>query len=90
MKSNQMTSIMVIILLLFLNIVEQIFLLCFAPEHTHTHTLGYNEFDFLKKFKNTDPLMGAKFKSKTHFLITFLFMALFFVRFASKLEKSTW
>ncbi len=25
-------------------------------------TLGYNEFDFF----NTDPLMGAKFKSKTH------------------------
>ncbi len=26
---------------------------------------------FLKKIKNTDPVMGAKFKSKTHLLNTF-------------------
>jgi hypothetical protein len=27
--------------------------------------VGYNEFDFFWKIKNTDPLMGEKFKSKT-------------------------
>jgi hypothetical protein len=32
-----------------------------------TYTVGYKIFffDFVKKIKNTDPLMGAKFKSKT-------------------------
>ncbi len=51
-------------------------------------TSGYNEFDFFKKTKNTDPLMGAKFKSKTHLLNTFfLFLAPFFARLASKFEK---
>jgi hypothetical protein len=44
--------------------------------------------------KNTDPLMGAKFKSKTHLLNTFLifgavFMGPFFARLASKFEKRT-
>ena len=34
-------------------------------------TLGYNEFDFFLKIKNTDHLMCAKFKSKTHLLNTF-------------------
>jgi hypothetical protein len=34
-------------------------------------TIGHNEFDFFLKIKNTDPLMGAKFKSKTHLLYTF-------------------
>jgi hypothetical protein len=33
--------------------------------------LGYNEFHFLKIIKNTDPFMGAQFKSKTHLLNTF-------------------
>jgi hypothetical protein len=34
--------------------------------------LGYNELDFFWKIKNTDPLMGAKLKSKTHLLYRFL------------------
>jgi hypothetical protein len=51
-------------------------------------TLGYNEFDFLKKIKNTDPLMGAKLKSKTHLLNMFFdFLRRFFGRLASKFEK---
>jgi hypothetical protein len=34
--------------------------------------VGYKEFDFfLTKTKNTDPLMGAKFKSNTHLLTQF-------------------
>ncbi len=33
-----------------------------------TWPLGYNEFDL---FLDTDPLMGAKLKSKTHLLNTF-------------------
>jgi hypothetical protein len=28
-------------------------------------TIGYNEFDFFKKMKNIDSLMGANLKSKT-------------------------
>jgi hypothetical protein len=53
--------------------------------------VGYNEFDFLKKIKNTVPLMSAKFKSKTHLLYTFfLFLATFFARLASKFEKKTY
>jgi hypothetical protein len=36
-----------------------------------TCLLGYNEFDFFQKMKNTDPLMGAKLKSKTHLQNTF-------------------
>ncbi len=43
----------------------------------------------IKKIKNTDPLMCAKFKSKTHLLNMFLILAPFFARFASKFEKST-
>jgi hypothetical protein len=34
-------------------------------------TVGYNEFDLFLEIKNTDPLMDAKFKSKTHLLNTF-------------------
>ncbi len=34
-------------------------------------TVGYNEFDFILKIKNTDPLMGAKFKYKKHLLNKF-------------------
>jgi hypothetical protein len=34
-------------------------------------TLGYNECDFFKKIKNTDPLTGATFKSATHLLYMF-------------------
>jgi hypothetical protein len=44
------------------------------PRHVHFVqycTVGYNEFDFFLKLKNTDPLMGAKLKSKTHLLNTF-------------------
>jgi hypothetical protein len=41
------------------------------------HAVGYNEFDFFWKMKNTDPLMGAKFKSKKHLLNIFLFWAVF-------------
>jgi hypothetical protein len=45
---------------------------------------------FLKKINNTDPVMGAKFKSKTNLLHTFfLFLAQFFARLASKFEKSS-
>jgi hypothetical protein len=33
--------------------------------------LGYNEFDFFLEKKNTDPLMGAKLKSKTRLQNTF-------------------
>jgi hypothetical protein len=33
--------------------------------------LRYNEYDFFKKMKNTDPLIGAKLKSKTHLQNTF-------------------
>jgi hypothetical protein len=43
---------------------------------------------FLKKIKNTDPVMGAKFKFKTHLLYRFfLFLAPFFARLASKFEN---
>ncbi len=35
--------------------------------------LGHNEFDFFQKMKKTDPLMGAKLKSKTHLPKKFLF-----------------
>jgi hypothetical protein len=52
-------------------------------------SLGYNEFDFFKKIKNTDPVMGAKFKSKTHLQNTFFdFFKPFFARLASKFSKS--
>jgi hypothetical protein len=33
--------------------------------------LGYDELDFFMKMKNTDPLMGATLKSKTHLQNTF-------------------
>ncbi len=39
--------------------------------------------------KNTDPVMGAKFKSKTYLQITFFIFEPFFGRLASKFEKST-
>ncbi len=39
--------------------------------------------------KNTDPLMDAKLKSKTHLLKTFFdFLNRFFARLASKFSKS--
>jgi hypothetical protein len=41
---------------------------------------------FLNKIKNTDPLMGAKFKSKTHLLNSFFIFGLF-ERLASKFLK---
>jgi hypothetical protein len=51
--------------------------------------IGYNEFDFFKKIKNTDPLMGAKLKSKTHLQNTFLkIFEPFFACLASKFSKS--
>ncbi len=34
-------------------------------------TVGYNEFDFFLEMKNTDPVIGAKLKSKTHLQNTF-------------------
>ncbi len=43
-------------------------------------TLGYNEFDLFLKMKNTDPLMGAKLKSKTHLLSTFFDFLSHFLR----------
>jgi hypothetical protein len=53
--------------------------------------LEYNEIDFFLKIKNTDPLIGAKFKSKAHLLHTFfLFLEPFFARLALKFEKSTY
>jgi hypothetical protein len=42
--------------------------------------LGYNEFYFFKKIKNTDPLMGAKLKSKTHLPNTFFYFLSRFLR----------
>jgi hypothetical protein len=42
--------------------------------------LGYNEFDFFYKINNTDPLMGAKFKSKTHLLNRFVYFWRHFLR----------
>jgi hypothetical protein len=53
---------------------------------------GTTNLTFLKKMKNTDPLMGAKF-SKTHLLLLytlyfFLFLAQFLAPLASKFEKS--
>jgi hypothetical protein len=51
--------------------------------------VGYNEFDFFKKMKNTNPVMDVKLKSKTHLQNTFfLFFEPFFARLASKIEKS--
>jgi hypothetical protein len=46
-------------------------------------TIGYNEFDFFRKIKNTDPLMGAKFNLR-HILLYkfFLFLAPIFARLA--------
>jgi hypothetical protein len=45
---------------------------------------------YFYKMKNTDPLMVAKLKSKTHLLKTFFdFFEPFFARLASKFEKST-
>jgi hypothetical protein len=49
--------------------------------------IGYNEFDFCWKIKNTGPLMGAKLKSKT--LRFFIFNAVF-ARLALKFDKSTY
>jgi hypothetical protein len=43
-----------------------------GPQLPRECALGYNEFDFFKEIKNTEPLMGAKFKSKTHLLNIFL------------------
>jgi hypothetical protein len=45
---------------------------------------------FLKKIKKSDPLMGAKLKSKTHLLNIrfFIFFEPFFARLASKFSKS--
>jgi hypothetical protein len=41
------------------------------------------------KMKNTDPLMGAKLKSKTHLQNTFFdFLSCFFTRLGSKFSKS--
>ncbi len=37
-----------------------------SPNHTPTRV---QQIWFLKKIKNTDPLMGAKFKSKTHLFL---------------------
>ncbi len=51
-------------------------------------TVGYNEFDFLKKIKNTDPLMGAKLKSKTHLLNRFFdFLSRFLRVWLQSLKK---
>ena len=47
-------------------------------------TLGYNKFDFKKKIKNTDPLICAKFKSKTYLLYTFLIFGTVFCAFSFK------
>ena len=43
--------------------------LCSDASSSLACPLGYNKFDFFYKIKNTDPLMGAKCKSKTHLLI---------------------
>jgi hypothetical protein len=52
-------------------------------------TLGYNEFDFFLENEEYR-LFDAKLKSKTQLLKTFfLLFEPFFVRLASKFEKST-
>jgi len=46
-------------------------------------------FLFLKKMKNTDPVMHAKLKSKTHLQNMFFnILSPFFMQLASKFEKS--
>ncbi len=56
----------------------------------HSAHQGTTNLTFVKKIKNSDPLMGAKVKSKTQFLTTFfLFLVPFFARLTSKFEKST-
>ncbi len=49
---------------------------------------GTTNLTFLKKMKNTDSLMGAKFKSKTHLLNTFFFiLGTVFGAFGFKVRK---
>jgi hypothetical protein len=42
--------------------------------------VGFNVFDFFLKMMNTDPLMGAKLKSKTHLLKSFFYFLSCFLR----------
>ncbi len=50
--------------------------------------IGYNEFDFFFKIKNTDPVMGAKLKSKIHLLNTFFdFLSRFLRVWLQSLKK---
>jgi hypothetical protein len=52
--------------------------------------VGYNELDFLKKIQYTDPLMGAKLKSKTHLLNRFFdFWRRFWRVFATVFKTSS-
>ncbi len=48
---------------------------------------GKTNFTFLKKIKNTDPLMGAKFKSKTQLNYTFFDNWHLFCEFGFKVLK---
>jgi hypothetical protein len=64
------------------------FLKKFVARCTWVHLTPHNEFDFLKKIKNTDPLMGAKFKSKTHLINTFFIFCPVFCAFDFKVWKS--
>jgi hypothetical protein len=53
--------------------------------------IGYNAVDFFLKMKKTEPLMGAKLKSKTHLqntFIDFLYVLLaFFLNFECKCKR---
>jgi hypothetical protein len=54
----------------------------------YNSALGYNEFDFFYKIKNTEPLMGAKSKSKTHLQNTFFdFLSRFLRVWLQSLKK---
>ncbi len=62
---------------------------CRAPQTIYQRAcpLGYNEFHFFQKIKNTDPVMGAKFRSKTHLLNTLDFWRRFLRVWLQSLKK---
>jgi hypothetical protein len=51
--------------------------------------VGYNEFDFFQKMKNTDPLRVQNWNLRHIYEIRFLIFWADFARLASKFEKST-
>jgi hypothetical protein len=57
--------------------------------HACLPSVGFNKFDVFKKRKSTEPVLGAKFNSKTHSLNTFFnCFEPFHARSASKIAKS--